>query len=160
MIIPLAAECQVSHLDTLLAQSLAALRPAVTTVPFVWSGDSILQPLLRSAPQMQGESLPIFYIGNLSAIVEAGDSAKGRMSVTLGGALLRPGEPVARPQSISRVFDILLTKRDRMLLETNQDRYVSLERPATKSFWSNVLEPALVVLGGIVIVALFFLIRS
>lgn len=160
VIIPLTAQCQVSHLDSLLAQSLGALRPSVTSASFVWSGDSILQPLLWVTTQTSGQFLPVFYIGNLSAIVQAGDSAKARMSVNLGGALVRPGDPVARPQSVSRVFDIVLTKRDRMLLETNQDRYVSLEQPATKSFWSSTLEPALVVIGAAVIVALFFIIRS
>jgi hypothetical protein len=112
------------------------------------------------AQQAPGQSVPIFYVSSLSATVQTMDSAKARMSIDLGGALLRPGDPMARTQSISRVFDIFLTQRDRILLETNQDRYVSLEQPTPKSLWSRTLEPALVVIGAAVIVALFFLIRS
>ncbi|MFI5202336.1 MAG: hypothetical protein ACHQNE_08110, partial [Candidatus Kapaibacterium sp.] len=160
VIVPIAARCQVSHVDSLLAESLGEMRPSIASTPFIWNGDSSLQPLLRVMPVTEGTSVPVFSIENLSATVRGEGSASARMFVNIQGALVRPGDPVAQPRSISRTFNITLLARDRMLLETNQDRYVSLEQPAQPSFWSSTLEPVLVVIGAAVIVALFFLIRS
>jgi len=160
VMIPIAARCQVSHVDSLLVESLSEMRPSIASTSFLWNSDSSLQPLLKLMPESGGLSVPVFYIENLSATVRGEGSASARMFVNVQGALVRPGDPVAQPRSISRTFDVVLLARDRMLLETNQDRYVSLEQPATRSFWSSTLEPALVVVGAAVIVALFFLIRS
>ncbi len=160
VIVPKAVRCQVSHIDSLLVESLGELKPSIASTPFVVSGDSSLQPLLRLMPESGGPSVPVFYIENLSATVRDEGLASARMFVNVQGALVRAGDPVARPRSMSRTFDVVLVARDRMLLETNQDRYVSLEQAAQQSFWSSTLEPVLVVIGAAVIVALFFLIRS
>jgi hypothetical protein len=151
---------QLSHVDSTLVQSLAMLTTTISAGPFVWSGDTNLYPLLSAMPTTAGTCLPVFYIDHLSATVDSGSANKATMKVDVDGSLLRPSNPVAQPHTVSRSLELRLTANDWTLLETNADRFVHLNHPSPPTFWSNVLEPGLVVLGGIVIVALFFLIRS
>ena len=166
VIVPGAARCQVSHIDSLLAFDLgAAISQHVGNKPFTIASESSLQALIRAIPHSTGGSSVIEITGvsamvDLRDVKDSKDSRSDQLFVNARGTIISPGNSLAQPWAVSRAFNISLTARDRLLLETNQDRYVSLERAAPKSFWASTLEPALVVIGAAVIVALFFLIRS
>jgi len=163
---PLAGRCQLSHLDSLLAIDLGgAISQQFGNKPFTLTGEGSLQPLILAIPHSVGTST-IAQISGISGKVGArdlrgeGDSGTVTVLVKAQGMVITPGNSLSQAWGISRSFDISLTARDRILLETNHDRYVSLEQPVPPSFWADTLEPVLVVLGGLVIIALFFLIRS
>ncbi|HZK75764.1 MAG TPA: hypothetical protein VFD13_02540 [Candidatus Kapabacteria bacterium] len=166
LVFPNLGEAQLSHLDSVIAINLgSAISQQVGNRPFTIAGEGSIQSLILAIPHSVGVS-PIVQIASISGKIDERDLRDGRDSssitvlVDAHGTVITPGNSLEQPWAISRTFDISLTAQDRMLLETNQDRYVSLEQPATKSFWASTLEPALVVVGALVIVALFFIIRS
>ncbi len=150
----------------MIAHALPSLVSARVGSDVILIGDSTLRPLIEAAPKSAGSNLPMFYIGRLSATLHDVRSAMrgadfdmaGRLDVELEGGLLTQGVNVSSNKIISSF--ITISSEDWSRTETNADRFVHLEQPPPKSFWESTLEPALVVLGAAVIVALFFLIRS
>ncbi len=155
-----------SHLDSTVAAQLGAmLSKEAGGKPFALAADGGLQIFIAAVPHLQS-STTLAQVNALSATVaitdfKKPDTAKATpILLNASGTFLTMGSSLVQRWSIEHSFDILLTPGDRALLETNGDRYVALEQEPASSFWSSIAEPALVVLGGIAIVALFFLIRS
>lgn len=162
---PFACYAQISHLDSSLAQRLTTLfyREAGGK-QFALVSDSGLAPLLSAAPLSSGPT--ILNVENCSATVSEKDLEDRNGSraipvlVNANGIVLTSGSTLSRSWAISDTMLLSVSLADRALIETNRDRYVVLERELPQSFWSGIAEPALVVIGAIAIVALFFLIRS
>jgi hypothetical protein len=66
-------------------------------------------------------------------------------------------EVVSLNDSVTLAFDPRMNVRE---LATRKYDLVQVEPNEPSGLWGSVLEPALVVIGGAIIVALFFLIRS
>ncbi len=157
--VPCGAQAQLTHVDSVLASSLAPMVPSVNGTTAFLTGDSSLTPLF-SAIQKPGSSIaPMFYVAQLSANVQRGDSGKARMDISMQGELLQPMNARAVNRMLARTVNLDLSPNDWNGLENNSDRYVHYGSPPS-GFWSNALEPILVVLGAVAVVALFFLIRS
>lgn len=157
---------QVSHLDSALAIQLAAeLSHQAAGKPFAVAADSGFQSFIGAMPHGAG-SAEVAQLRGFSATVagkDFTDASDGKVTpvlVNVEGNWLDDGNPLPRQWSVEHTFAVSLSPADRTLLETNRDRYVTLERVAPTTFWSGIAEPAIVVLGAIAIVALFFLIRS
>ncbi len=154
------ASAQLSRVDSLLASSISAMLPAVSGGAPLVTGDSSLAPLLASVPKPSSAASPIFYVSQLSALVQHTDSG-ARMDIAIQGRLLQPANSIAMPCSLSRSVLLQLTPRDWQQLEANANRYARLDTPSDGGgFWDKTLEPVLVVVGAIAVVALFFLIRN
>ncbi len=156
---------QCSHLDSALAIRLGtALSQEAGGKPFMLAADSGLGPFIAVVPH--GNAGTLLQISNFSAKIgtedskHLGDSKIARVSVECYGTSVEQGSAVARRWALLQVFPLPVTPADIAVLETNRDRYVTIERPAAESWWASTVEPALVVLGAAVIIALFFLIRS
>jgi hypothetical protein len=157
LLLPTFARAQVTHLDSALAKSLAGAVSGLAPAGVNVAGDSSFLPLIRLQPVVSN-SAPTVYIDLLSATVETLDAVNS-IQIIMHGSLLRPGNPVAESHSWNFKSPVVLIPSDRTALETDLDRYVQWEA-GRQSFWSRTLEPALVILGAAVIVALFFLLRS
>jgi hypothetical protein len=157
---PQAASSQLSHVDSVLARSLAALVLPIEGGAVILTGDTSLRPLLEAVPKPVGICLPMLYIETLTATIRgrAGDST--HLDLTVHGSLLRPGNQTSRQRILSGSFAIALPPRDFDAIEAGRDPYVRMEDGSSNSFWSRTLEPALVVIGAAVIVALFFLVHG
>jgi hypothetical protein len=123
------------------------------------TGDSSLTPLFAAVQKLNTPTAPLFYVAQLSANVQHADSGKARMDISMQGELLQPMNSVALHRSLARTVDLDLAANDWNALQNNSDRYVHYGTPPG-GFWSDTLEPILVVLGAAAVVALFFLIRS
>ena len=150
---------QLTHLDSVLAQSVFGTIATLDHGNVNVAGDSSFLPLLRILPAARISSTTTFYVDQLFATIASTDSLN-HLQITFHGNLIRPGSQVAEPHSWSFANPVVITPMDREILETNGARYVHLERAPVRSFWDSTLEPALVILGAAAIVALFFLIRS
>ncbi|HWF45023.1 MAG TPA: hypothetical protein VG537_10310 [Candidatus Kapabacteria bacterium] len=148
---------QLTHLDSALAKSVAGAVSGLDPAGVDMAGDSSLLPLIRLQPVVSN-SAPTLYIDQLSATVETLDAVNS-IQIIMHGSLVRAGNPVVELHSWNFQSPVVLIPTDRHALETDSDRYVQWEA-GRQSFWSRTLEPALVILGAAVIVALFFLLRS
>lgn len=158
LLLPCSAFAQLTRLDTMLAATLGGMVPMANGIPATMAGDSSLAPLFAMMPKTTFSVTPIFYVSQLSATVQRTDSG-ARMDVLLRGELLQPMNSIAQTRSFGRSIDFQPTANDWNVLENNGSRYVHFNQPPG-GFWSNVVEPIIVVLGAAAVVALFFLIRS
>jgi hypothetical protein len=150
---------QLTHVDSMLAVSLGPMAPSINGNTALLTGDSSFASLF-AAMQRQSTSLtPLFYVSQLSANVQRTDSGTARMDISMQGELLQPMNPIAVNRTLARTVNLDLTPNDWNWLQNNSDRYVHYGS-APSGFWSNTLEPILVVLGAAAVAALFFLIRS
>ncbi|MDP4200698.1 MAG: hypothetical protein Q8922_08730 [Bacteroidota bacterium] len=151
---------QIGHADSMVATSLAALIQPLASGPLIVTGDTSLRPLLDLLPQPVGICLPMFYIERLTATIRGKRTDTAHLYVSFTGAFLRPGNPTSKTFSLSANYGITLTDREYDGIAAGRDPYVRIEDEPSTSFWSRTLEPALVVIGAAVIVALFFLVRG
>jgi hypothetical protein len=156
---PFGAQAQLTHLDSVLASSLVPMVPSHNGTTAFLTGDSSFEPLFAAMQKPALSSAPLFYVAQLSANVQHTDSGKARMDISMQGELLQPMNSVAVNRTLARTVNLDLTPNDWNGLENNSDRYVHYGSPPS-GFWSDTLEPILVVLGAAAVVALFFLIRS
>jgi hypothetical protein len=164
------ARAQLSRVDSLLAQSVVTMIQPLSPDEIAISSDSLLYPLVAVMPHAMGTCLPTFFIDHLFAIVYNADSANSEMDVELNGVLLIPGSPRAKNVHLGKNVSIKLTSDERrdfhqkhrlgQFVWEKQYRFLSEDASSDHSFWSRVLEPALVIVGATAIVALFFLLRS
>ncbi len=157
--LPNASFAQLTHVDSVLAVSLMPMVPTIDGNPAFLTGDSSLTPLFAATQKSKTSAAPMFYVAQLSANVQRADSGKARMDINMQGELLQPMNSVAIHRTLARTVDLNLTANDWNALQNNSDRYVHYGTPPG-GFWSDTLEPILVVLGAAAVVALFFLIRS
>jgi hypothetical protein len=150
---------QLTRVDTMLAAALGGMMPVAGGIPAIMAGDSTLVPLIQAMPKTTFSVTPIFYVSQLSAIVQRADSGAARMDISVQGELLQPMNSLAVPRTLARTVNLDLTANDWNGLQNNTDRYVHYGSPPG-GFWSSTLEPIVVVLGAVAVVALFFLIRS
>jgi hypothetical protein len=149
--------CQLTHLDTILAKKTAIHIDSLGNVNF--AGDSGLSPILHILGTSIDRSRQTVIVEHLSATVTPSDST-GLMAIAFRGNLLRQNGLTAVAIFWNDTSLINLSKSDEQSLETNSPRYVHIERAAPKTFWEKTAEPVLVVLGAILIAALFYLVRS
>jgi hypothetical protein len=157
--VPCTALAQLTHVDSVLAVSLAPMVPSINGNTAMLTGDSSLTPLFAATQKSKAPATPMFYVAQLSANVQHADSGKARMDISMQGELLQPMNSVAIHRTLARTVDLDLTANDWNELQNNSDRYVHYGTPPG-GFWSDTLEPIVVVLGAAAVVALFFLIRS
>ena len=151
------AWAQLTHVDTLLASAIAPMIPSSNGAPARIAGDSSIMALVQAIPKVRRDSLTVFYINPLTVTVEKTDSG-ARMDIMIQGGLINLMNAAVVSRTLSRSVYLSLSPEDWNLIDRNGSRYVHVA--ATGGFWSNVLEPALVILGAAAVVALFFLIRS
>jgi hypothetical protein len=147
---------QLSHLDSLFATVVREEIFVAAPHAQIVADSSFVNILPLFAGLANGSS--IFHLEQAFGVVVGGADTT-RLRVTIAGSILDQS-PVARPWSITTLRELRLTQRDQELLETHGSRYVHMDSEPTPSFWESALEPALVLLGAGLIVALFFLIRS
>jgi len=157
--VPHTAFAQLTHVDSLLAASLTPMVPAINGNTAFLTGDSSFASLFAAIQKPPTSPSPLFYVAQLSANVQHADSGKARMDISMQGELLQPMNSVAIHRTLVRTVNLDLTPNDWNELQNNSDRYVHYGAPPS-GFWSDTLEPILVVLGAAAVVALFFLIRS
>ncbi len=150
---------QLTRVDSVLASSLMPMVPSINGSQALLAGDSTYTPLFTAVQKAMVASAPLFYVSQLSANVQRMDSGKARMDIRMQGELLQPMNSIAVSRTLARTVTIDLTPSDWMQLQNNASRYVHYGPPQS-GFWSNTLEPIMVVLGAAAVVALFFLIRS
>jgi hypothetical protein len=150
---------QLTRIDSVLAASLVPMVPSINGSQALLTGDSSYTPLFIAVQKAMVASAPLFYVSQLSANVQRMDSGKARMDISMQGELLQPMNPIAVSRILARTVTIDLTQGDWMQLQNHASRYVHYGAPPS-GFWSNILEPIVVVLGAAAVVALFFLIRS
>ena len=153
------AQAQLTHVDSVLASSLAPMVPSVKGSTAFLTGDSSFVPLFSAMQKPSALGTPLFYVAQLSANVQRTDSGKARMDISMQGELLQPMNAVAVNRALARTVNLDLTPNDWNGLENNSDRYVHYGSPPS-GFWSDTLDPILVVLGAVAVVGLFYLIRS
>jgi hypothetical protein len=156
--LPSATQAQLTRVDSMLAASLGAMLPSNNGVVALLTGDSTYAPLIAAVPRTVASSAPLYHVSQLTAIVRRTDSG-ARMDISVQGELLQPMNSLAMPCTLSRTVPVQLSENDSKQVEANATRYVRFT-PASGGFWSNTLEPILVVLGAVAVVALFFIIRS
>jgi hypothetical protein len=157
--LPCAVQAQLTHVDSVLASSLAPMVPSVNGSTAFLTGDSSYARLFAAMQKPPSTSVPMFYVAQLSANVQRADSGKARMDISMQGELLQPMNSVAVNRTLARTVNLDLTQSDWNGLENNIDRYVHYGSPPS-GFWSDTAEKVLVVVGALAVVALFFLIRS
>ena len=156
--LPNASFAQLTHVNRMLV-SLMPMVPTIDGNPAFLTGDSSLTPLFAATQKSKTSAAPMFYVAQLSANVQRADSGKARMDINMQGELLQPHEFRCDTSHARATVDLNLTANDWNALQNNSDRYVHYGTPPG-GFWSDTLEPILVVLGAAAVVALFFLIRS
>jgi hypothetical protein len=148
-----AAGAQWTRLDSVVAISVSVLlRPASTMHVTFDSSLQAMKPFVQSA--VAGDTLRIT---ELSATLDT-----SMLPATIVIQLTGRASGVETRHWTSNVA-LPDADRSALALETNRSRFVKLKaQPVVEqgSIWSDVLEPALVVIGSGAIVALFFLIRS
>jgi hypothetical protein len=159
LVLPNSSRAQLTRVDSMLASSLVPMVPSINGSTAFMAGDSSLAPLFAAMQKPTSLGAPLFYVSQLSANVQRGDSGKARMVISVHGELLQPMNSLALNRTLARTVDLQLSPNDWNSLQNNADRYVHSGAPSS-DFWSNTLEPVLVVLGAVAVVALFFLIRS
>jgi hypothetical protein len=157
--LPYCVRAQLTRIDSVLAASLMPMVPSINGSQALLTGDSAYTPLFTAVQKAMVASAPLFYVSQLSANVQRMDSGKARMDISMQGELLQPMNPIAVSRILARMVTIDLAPSDWMQLQNNASRYVHYGAPQS-GFWSNILEPIVVVLGAAAVVALFFLIRS
>jgi hypothetical protein len=158
-VLPSVLCAQLTRVDSLLASSLVPMLPSINGNSALMTGDTIFAPLFAAMQKPTSTGAPLFYVSQLSANVQREDSGKARMDISMQGELIQPMSSLAINRTLARTVDLQLTDNDWNALQNNTDRYVHSSSPQS-GFWSNTLEPVLVVLGAVAVVALFFLIRS
>ncbi len=173
-VFPASAKAQLTRLDSILAQTLPimVLQPGHSG-PIIIHGDSDLAPLLGVVPNPVGTSLPMFYIEYLGTSINSRDAANAKLNIEMRGVFLNADQPVSHKAIFTKTLDIRLSADDNASLARHEshyleriyDSYVSQSASANDnvsgtSFWSSTVEPALVVISAVAIVALFFLVRS
>ena len=148
-----AAGAQWSRLDSVVARSVSELlRPSATMRVTFDSSLQAMKPFVQSAAT--GDTLRIT---ELRATLDT-----SMLPATIVIQLTGRASGVETRHWTSNVA-LPDADRSALALETNRSRFVKLKaQPVVEqgSIWSDVLEPALVVIGSGAIVALFFLIRS
>ena len=157
--LPSGLRAQLTRVDSMLASSLGPMVPSINSSQALLTGDSSFTPLFAAVQSTRSVSSPLFYVSQISASVQRTDSGNVRMDITMHGELLQPMNPLAVSRTLARTVDLQLTANDWEQLQNNSSRYVHYGSPPS-GFWSSTLEPVLVVLGAVAVVALFFLIRS
>jgi hypothetical protein len=164
------ARAQLTHADSLLAK---AIDPLVKTLApndgcIVVISDTALAPLTAAISRMRKRCQLTFFIEKLSTHIQfhrTNGIDSGTIAIQVHGVLLDTrGGSSGKTMSASSSIDILLTPEDVIAIRSGRDRYIGTgsheQAEGGPSFWSSVVEPALVILGAAAIVALFFLLRS
>lgn len=153
---------RLTHLDSVVAQSLAHWVHDRVGSDVIFIGDSALRPLLAVAlPASQSGELPVFYVEHLTATRHGNRHDGGGVKVDVDGILVARGPTQARERkTFHEVIGIQYGSHEWDEIETIDDPFVRHEATHHGSFWASTLEPALVVIGAAVIVALFFLVRG
>jgi hypothetical protein len=164
------ARAQLTHADSLLAK---AIDPLVKTLApndgcIVIISDTALAPFTAAISRVRKRCQLTFFIEKLSTNIQfhrTNGIDSGTIAIQVHGVLLDSrGGSSGKTMSASSSIDILLTPEDVSAIRSGRDRYIGTgsheQTEGGPSFWSSVVEPALVILGAAAIVALFFLLRS
>jgi len=149
--------CQLIRLDTVLANKVVAHFNSTGKKNF--AGDNTfapILPLLGTAADRLSENL---IVEQLSASVIPSDQS-GLMAISFRGSLEKPNTQMTLQVIWDDTSLVDLSKSDLESLETNSSRYVHIDRAQPKTFWERTAEPVIVVLGALLIAALFFIVRS
>jgi hypothetical protein len=153
------AAAQWTRLDTVLFRSLGDSLWSVNYGHIRVVGDSNVATYFNIASDWPAADLTVIFLDQLSAVIFVTDTM-AHLNIQSQVVLISPSINIPERRSWNFNRLISLTPADLTGLETNRSRYIHLEKTAAPSFWESTLEPALVILGAAVIVALFFLIRS
>src|SRR5437016_2118744 len=97
------APSSVSHVDSVLAQSIASLVQPLANGEIIVTGDTSLYPLLKLVDNPIGICLPMFHIDRISAVI-SGDKAQPKLDIDLTGSLMRPGVISAQEHELMGSF--------------------------------------------------------
>ncbi len=156
---PIAGFAQLTRLDTLFLRSLGDSILKVDHGHVRVVGDSQIASYFNTASDWPMSGRTIVALDHPSATVLLKDSS-AKMHIAASAVLISPGSNIPEHRFWNVDQTVGITAQDRSDIETNRSRFVMLQHETPKSFWESTLEPAVVVLGAAVIVALFFLIRS
>ena len=166
LFLPCVAKAQLSRLDSVVARTIPEIIQPLATDPIALSSDTALAPVIALIPRPSGMCLKTFFIDYLSATARRKDSTTN-IAIDLRGVFLVPDSALGKEYSLSKTIQVALTSSEQSSLSQRgrlgsivHAEYFTEDTPVDHSFWSGVLEPALVVLGAAAIVALFFVLRS
>jgi hypothetical protein len=157
---------QLARLDTIVARAIPEIIQPLSVDPIVVSSDTGYKALIAILQQPTGICLKTFFIDYLTAAPDKDDSITN-IHINIRGVFLQPGSPSGRIYNLNKTVPVTLTTEERKVLrakgqlgQTVYRWYQTEDAPVEHSFWSGILEPAIVIIGAAAIVALFFLLRS